>query len=162
MTSSFLLCACTPEFGPASGQTGTDSAPRKYKVYVCGAVENEGYVEVEEGADYYAAITLAGIIPSTYLPDDLHTLIQADGEVISLSYKTATDIYTCINLNGGYIQYRRPVNDVDIDLINKIADYYDLHGKITNRKVLEDVLGDDYQDNYYKFFVSVDDYEEVS
>ena len=45
--------------------------------------------------------------------------------------------------------------------MDKLADYIEEHGKITDKTLLKQILGEDYADNYYKFFVSMDDYEKI-
>lgn len=158
----FIFCGCSGNVSPFKEQETDVKTPRKFKVYVCGAVEHEGYVEVEEGTDYAATIALAGLIPQTVYPRNPQLLIKENGEVLTLQYYDGSACRDCVNLNGGYIKYRLAVDGIDDDIINRIADYYDLYGKITDREILKEILGEDYQDNYYKFFVSVQDYEKVS
>lgn len=159
----FVLCnGCSEEVSPFTEQENEHKAPRKFKVYVCGAVLHEGYVEVEEGTDYATVIDLAGFIPQTVLPTDPHRLIVEEGVSLSLQYNDENGHHNCININGGYIQYRLPVEGIDEDVINRIADYYELNGKITDKELLKEILGEDYQENYYKFYVDVKDYEKVS
>ncbi|MCM1289302.1 MAG: hypothetical protein NC132_01430 [Corallococcus sp.] len=162
LTLCFVFSGCAQKMSPFKEHEADAKMPRKFKVYVCGAVEREGFVEVEEGADYDAVIALAGIIPQTVYPTNPRLLVKEDGEVLTLQYYDGSSYRDCVNLNGGYIQYRLKVDGIDIDIINRIADYYDTHGKITDRNLLKDILGEDYQDNYYKFFVNVQDYEKVS
>lgn len=161
----FILClvfsGCLQSFSPLKEYTTEYVIPRKFQIYVCGAVLHEGFVEVQEGVDCGYVISLAGVITQTVFPADPKLLINQSVKVLLLQYHNVDKTFACINLNGDVIRYRLLVEDVDADIINKIADYYDLHGKIVNKNLLKEILGDDYQDNYYKFFVDVDDYEKI-
>lgn len=158
----FTFCGCSSNLIPFKDHRAEAVTARKFKVYVCGAIRREGYVEVDEGADYNTVISLAGAIQQTVFPTNSFILIKVDGEVLNLQYYDGGLFRDCINLNGGYIQMRWDVEGIDADVINRIADYYDAHGKITNKEILKEILGEDYQDNYYKFYVDKDDYEEIS
>lgn len=158
----FTFCGCSSNLVPFKEHNADAVSARKFKVYVCGAVEREGYVEVDEGADYNTVIALAGALPQTVFPSNTFILIKVDGEVLPLQYYDGVSFRDCVNLNGGIIQLRWDVEGIDSDVINRIADYYDLHGKITNKEQLKEILGEDYQDNYYKFYVDKNDYEEIS
>ncbi len=156
-----LLSGCTLNL-PFSPQESFAKPVRIFRVYVCGAVENEGYVEVCEGADYASLITLAGIIPQTVFPKDSLLLVKETSTILNVCYFDGTKVCYCVNLNGGYITLRDVAN-VDKAVVDKIADYLELHGKITNRNVLRSILSEsEYNENYFKFFVSESDYEEDS
>ena len=67
----------------------------------------------------------------------------------------------CVNVNGPLITLRMNVENVSPQVVDKLADYIEEHGKITDKTLLKQILGEDYADNYYKFFVSMDDYEKI-
>ena len=149
-------------FHPPVLPSKPDTDTNHFRVYVCGAVENEGYVEVAEGADFSALAEMAGMLSQTYFSQNPQTLVTETTKVLSLDWFDGKTVHSCINVNGGYVTMRYPVDGVDPAVINKIADYLEQNGKITDRSLLREILGDDYADNFYKFFVSVDDYEKVS
>ena len=70
--------------------------------------------------------------------------------------------YFSVNVNGGLILTRSRIDGIEADIINKLADYIETNGKITNRNMLKTALGDDYEDNYYKFYIDIDDYAQNS
>jgi len=158
---TFVFCGCSNNLSPFDEQQTDTITPRTFKVYVCGAVEHEGYVEVKEGADFVAVLDMVEVLPQTVYPSEPHTLIK-DDEVLILQYYDGNESRDCININGGYVTARLPIEGIDADVIDRIADYCELHGKITDRDLLQEILGEDYFDNYYKFFVDVKDYEKVS
>ena len=158
----FVLSACTQSLHPFD-VNGVDLTPsRTFKIYVCGAIEHEGFVEVLEGATIDSVIISAGIIPQTVYPTDSQRLVTQNDKILNISYYDGQSYRYCVNLNSMQIQYRFPLDGIDDVVINEIADYLESNGKITNREMLKDILGDDYQDNYYKFYVDVTDYEEIS
>ena len=158
----FVFSACSSGFFSYKGLEVGAKLPRRFTIYVCGAVANEGFVQVVEGASVDKAISLARILPQTVLPNNLQMLITEKDTVLILNYLDGTEIRNCVNVNGTLIARRATVPGIDVDVINKIADYYFSHGKITDRTLLKGILGDDYQDNFYKFYVDVNDYEKVS
>lgn len=133
-----------------------------FRVYVCGAVANEGYVVVPEGSDYSAVAERAGLLPVTYFTQNPHTLVTEYISVLPLDWYDGEKARSCINVNGGYVTLRMEIEGISPDVINKIADYIELNGKITDKSMLKEILGEDYADNFYKFFVSVNDYEKAS
>ena len=162
LTLYFMFSACNESLLAFKEYESLSIIPRAFSVYVCGAVEREGFVNVEEGASLDSVVYLAGIIPQTVIPDNLQKMVTENDKVVSLQYFDGQKLRYCVNLNGVVIQNRLAVAGIDADIINKIADYYVLHGKITDRNLLKSILGPDYQENYYKFFVDVTDYEKVS
>lgn len=138
-----------------------DNSERYFLLYVCGAVQNEGYYTVKEGTTYAQVVHLAGVLPQTVLPDYSMHFVDGKTTVVSVGYRDNGTNCSCINVNGSAVKYRRNVNGISSEVINLLADYLDIHGKITDKKQLQQILGSLYQDNYFKFFVEVDDYEEV-
>lgn len=67
-------------------------------------------------------------------------------------------VFYSVNVNGASIIYRLNVENVSEKIVNKIADYIELNGSISNRTKLRAALGEDYEDNYYKFFIDEQDY----
>ena len=149
-------------FQPPVTPSQPNNTSKTFSVYVCGAVENEGYVDVPEGSDYLALAEKAGVLPQTYFTQNPQTLVTEDTKVLPLDWYDGTVARSCVNVNGGYVTMRREIDGIDAVIINKIADYIALNGIITDRLQLKEILGDDYADNFYKFFVSVEDYEKAS
>lgn len=129
------------------------------RVYVCGAVQTEGYYDVKQGTIIADVIALAGILPQSVLPQNSESFAQ-DGTQIVVGYYQNQTNYDCINLNGAYVtianMHAENVND---DILAKLHDYYTKHGVITNKNVLKRILSqEEYQLNHYKFFVQEKDY----
>lgn len=157
----FVCCGCSSDVTPFDERETQVKPSQKIKVYVCGAVENEGYLEVDEGTDYAAVVALAGILPQTVYPSNPNLIIRQEGVVLALQYYNDIEPCDCININGTYVAQRLSVKGIDADVIDRIADYREAHGDITDKGLLKEILGEDYQDNFYKFFVSERDYEKV-
>ena len=129
------------------------------KVYVCGAVACEGYVEVEAGSTYAQALQLAGLLTVSVLPSYASTTIDSSRTSIVVGYNDGQE-RQCVNLKSTLIVLRTNIDGIAPEIVNKLADYIEEHGKFTNKQQLELALGADYLDNYYKFFVAEEDYEE--
>ena len=159
----FVCFSGCADMSPAKSESSSSQldSTKTYRVYVCGAVAVESYVEVPEGADYSMLVEKAGRIAVTYFVQNPQTLVTADTKVLLLNWFDGGKAVDCVNVNGGYVTMRQPIEGIAPEIINKIADYIEEHGKITDKVVLKEVLGQDYDNNFYKFFVSVDDYEKV-
>ncbi len=163
------LCGCSADltpFKPVASNTETqhdsnssNNNSDKLKIYVGGAVENEGYVEVDYGSTYADLLRLAGVNEHTVHPSNPNKLVTSDTELY-LNFYDGDTVCSCVDLNGEIFIYRLTVAGIDKSIINKIADYKDVHGAIHNKEQLKEILGDDYQSNYYKFFVAAIDYQE--
>ena len=155
-----VFCACDAFFDlPFSSLEIENQSGKTFRIYVYGAIENEGYVEVPSGSAYDTAIRIAGLLEQSVLPNFAATTVDGSLTQIAVEYNDGTKARESINVNGAVVLNRVPVEGISIDIINKIADYIEQHGRITNKQVLEKILGDDYSDNFYKFFVAEEDYE---
>lgn len=159
LCASFCGCRYLSPLGDVSINAQGDKPVR---VYVCGAVLNEGYVQVDPGSDYYHAIAAAGVTKYTYLPLDCYSVIDAFVTHIIVDYYADGAVRSCVDVNGALITYRMDIDGISSAVVDKIADHIEKNGKITDKSVLAAVLGDDYADNYYKFYVAESDYEENS
>ena len=136
---------------------------KTYAVYVYGAVQNEGYYEMENGDTYFYAISKAGLLEQSWLPTNVNSLVNDQQLSIAVQYKEDGIVYDCISVNHQFILMRYSVPGLSDDVVNNIADYYEIYGKITNKTVLRAVLGDDDYENYhYKLFIAETDYEETN
>ena len=150
------LCAC--DYPLKEVELPNKSMPVN-TVYISGAVKNDGYFELEAGADYFALASAAGMLAETLMPDNPSLVV--DGKITTIVFDfihngIATD---SINVNGVLVTNRFPIDCVSCEIIDKLADYIEYNGVIANRRELKIALGDDYEDNYYKFFISEQDYE---
>ena len=168
----FLLCACdnstispwgqqSPENGQNDGEN-SGVTTKTYQIYVCGAVENEGYYEVKEGDTYFQAVMQAGILEQSSLPSNVYSLVNGEQTAIVVNYlENGTEKY-CINANHQFFSLRLPWEGLSDEVVNKIADYIDEHGAITNKTVLREVLGDeDYENYHFKLYIAEADYEKA-
>ena len=155
------FCGCSVDFTPFKTHVSDAKPAKVYNVYVFGAVAEEGYGEVAGGADYSMLVEEAGIIAQTYLPDFPYTLVKSTTKQLAVNYFDGENMCYCVNVNGPLITLRMNVENVSPQVVDKLADYIEEHGKITDKTLLKQILGEDYADNYYKFFVSMDDYEKI-
>lgn len=132
-----------------------------FLIYISGAVARDGYYEIASGASYSILFEQAGILPTTVLP--LFYTGEIDGSItqILLSYFDGEKVHDSINANSPLVAARIPVDGLTDTVIDKLATYIEQHGKIHNRQQLEQALGCDYADNYYKLFIAENDYEKV-
>lgn len=147
-----------------SNVDSSDKNPSDYDrvVYVSGAVQNDGYVTVPQICDYKSLLNIAGITNSTATLMNISTLIPNNSKCIVFNFMLDGTEYFSVNVNGGLILTRSRIDGIEADIINKLADYIETNGKITNRNMLKTALGDDYEDNYYKFYIDIDDYAQNS
>ena len=164
------FCACddtkTSPWGDKNVENnGSDkdngSVTKTYKIYVYGAVENEGYYEVEEGATYLEAIIQAGLLECSWLPASANSVVDEKQSSIVVQYLENGVVHDCINANWEYFYLRLPREGLSDAVVNKIADYLDVHDKIPNKTVLLEVLGEDYENYHYKLYIAEADYEEA-
>lgn len=128
------------------------------KLYVSGAVQNDGYITVPQVCDYKTALQIAVITEYSVMPSNLTTLISVNLDSIIVGFRCNGKAYYSVNVNGGYVKSRLPIDGIDGKIVNKLADYIEANGIITNRNQLRLALDGDYADNYYKFFIDVADY----
>ena len=144
---------------------GDDNSKTKtLRIYVYGAVEKEGYYEVAKGETYFAAITQAGLIKDkSVLPSNATSIIDENKPSVVVQYAENGVAHNCYDVNSPFFTLRDPArfDGLSATVINKIADYLETHDKIPNKKVLREVLGNDYQDYHYKLYIAEADYEEI-
>lgn len=170
-----VLCACDNSFAQKSQMQGdgffqpttspyqSQNIPNKtdatFTVYVCGAVANEGYYVVAQGSTVADAIALAGILPQSIFPTNSQSFVQSNCQIVVRYHENGTN-FDCINLNGIYVQHNLPTQNVDESVIAKLNAYYLQNGTITSKQILQQILTEqEYQQNYYKFYVQESDYE---
>ena len=141
-----VLCGCDVNF-PFKPHVADAKPSRHFTVYVFGAVQNEGYVTVAEGADYNALLAEAGALPQTAWPAFPFTLVTEDTSFLAVQYVEGGKTYPCVNANGPIVTLRLPVENVE------------RCGKVKNKEMLEEILGE-YAQHSYKFFISEADYED--
>ena len=142
-----------------------DGNPTKtYEIYVCGAVKNEGYCEVAEGGTYFDAIVKAGRLECSWLSPSIYLVVDERQLSIVVPYIENGEPHESYDANSIFFSLR-DVNYFDglsEAVVNKIADYLETHGKIVNKNVLYEVLGnEDYTNYHYKLYIAEADYEEV-
>lgn len=152
------LCGCDVNF-PFKPHVADAKPSRHFTVYVFGAVQNEGYVTVAEGADYNALLAEAGALPQTAWPAFPFTLVTEDTSFLAVQYVEGGKTYPCVNANGPLVTLRLPVENVPDEAVDLIADYVERCGKVKNKEMLEEILGE-YAQHSYKFFISEADYED--
>ena len=137
-------------------------AKKTYKIYVCGAVENEGYYELAEGATYLDAILKAGRLDCSYLRDNANSLVNGLQSAMIVQYIEDGKVYDCYDVNWEYFGFVLPAVGLSETVVSKIAEYRNKHGKIANKAVLLAILGEeDYANYYYKLYIAEADYEEA-
>ncbi len=135
---------------------------RTRTVYVSGAVENDGYIEIPQICDYKTLYAVAEALPCANLPYDVNMFLPLKLNVYIADYYAEGIRYYSHNVNSLSVQLRLPVDGADDGIINKLADYIAVNGKITNRIQLKAALLNDYAENYYKFFIDEKDYAQDS
>ncbi len=159
-----LLCftGCKIDDSLADQQVPDTNADTLLNIYVCGAVEKEGFVVVNVGNDYFYTINQAGILPVTKVPSFGDQLVSKSRNVVVVDYVENGVTYSCINVNGPLVTRRAEIANVDDFVVDLLADYIEQNGTIRNRAMLQQALGEYYQHNFYKFFVGVDVYEKAN
>ena len=133
---------------------------KTYTIYVYGAVENEGYYEVNAGDTYYDAIVKAGLLTQSWLPTNATSIVSERQLRAVVQYVEDGVVYDCINVNSALLSLK-PIGLSD-EVVAKIVAYVELNGKIHNKTVLRAVLGDDDYENYhYKLYIAEADYEKA-
>ena len=147
-----------PTISPYKPQTIDTKDTTTFTVYVCGAVQNEGYYVVEQGTTIADAIALAGILPQTIFPQNATTYIKFDCQ-IAVQYSENGTKYNCMNVNSMFVWYNLSYNNIPSEVIAKLHDYYVNHGPITSKQMVKQILNEEqYQQNHYKIYVAEVDY----
>lgn len=151
-----------PTASPYQSQTLPGVTPTTYRVYICGAVQNEGYYNVAQGTTIGDAIALAGILPQTVLPTNLQVYVQSNMQIV-VEYLCDDAHHVGINVNGAYVISNTPAPNIPADVMEKLHNYYIQNGVITNKQILKQILTEEqYQQNHYKFFVAEEDYAKAN
>ncbi len=129
------------------------AAVSSYTVYVCGAVVNEGFYEVPCGETYFYAIELAGLAEESYILDWQYGIMSSDCKVIAVCYAENGQIRYPVNVNG--------IADMPDGIGEAVGVYRKIKGKITDKSVLREILGEKYSFCYYKIYVDAADYEKA-
>ena len=169
LISIFLLCLtfCGCDLSKLSPWKGkevqnNDSKPQQCQIYVCGAVENEGYYYVTEGETYFDAISQAGLLAQSSLPSISSRIVNTRVSFVVVPYRENGAVHECINANHPFFSARLPMEGLTDGIVNKIADYLETYGAIHNKNVLSVVLGEqDYANYHYKLYIAEADYEKV-
>ena len=152
----------TPTTSPYQSQTIPNKNDKTLKVYVCGAVQNEGYYVVSQGTTIADVIALAGILTQTIFPTNSQSFVQSDMQIV-VDYHQDGQNYNAVNANGAYTLSNLPAPNLPAQVVQKLHDYYVKYGKITNKDVLKQILGQQlYQQHHYKLYVAEADYEAIS
>lgn len=152
------LCGCSMPLKPVQTPSNTIDKTSKYTVYVSGAVVNDGYITVDAGSDYYSLLDKAGLLDCSAMIEYSSSTVNGNITEIIVNYKQGNRTFYSVNVNGTAVVYKLSVENVSASVVNKLANYIEFHGFINNRDELYDALGDDYADNYYKFFIDIQDY----
>ncbi len=158
-----LCCACLSACSSSLKDQITNVPTQTkdvFRVYVFGAVLNEGYVEVDSSTTVETMLNTVGLCEQSSYPKNSLEVLTKNTKTYFVEYMLDGVTYSCVNVNGLYVVTRSKIENVDEEVVNKLADYLEEYGTITNKNVMREILGEeDYQNNYYKFYVSVDDYE---
>lgn len=158
-------CGCIPtpfaeQTIESGGKSNIPSGEPTRKIYVSGAVIHDGYLTLPQICDYKTLLEKAGVTAYTAIPiDGLSSAIPEALDSVIFGFVLNGVTYPCVNVNGAAVKLRLEIDGVDEYVVDKLADYVELNGKITNRDSLALALGDDYDGNYYKFYIDIDDYE---
>lgn len=159
------LCGCVPQ--PFVEQVISTNADRSdivkpteptRKLYVSGAVQNDGYIYVPQVCDYKTALQIVGLVEHSVVSQDVAMLIPAYSDVLIVNYRFNGEIRSSVNVNGVFVTSRLSIDGIEDEVIARLADYIEINGVISNRNQLKLALGDRYDENYYKFYIDVNDY----
>ena len=151
-----------PTLSPYQNQTIPTVVPQTYTVYICGAVQNEGYYTVVQGTTIGDAISLAGLLSQTVLPDNSQMYVQINMQIV-VQYLYDGARHVGINVNGLYVISNIPTAHISAEVMEKLHNYYMQNGVITNKQILKQILTEEqYQQSHYKLFVAEEDYAKVN
>lgn len=156
-----ILCGCVSQ--PLAEQHITVNRAQTDKittrnVYVSGAVENDGYITVSKTCDYKTLLEAAHVLQNAYVYYDVNELLDETVEEYIIDFIEDGVTYNSVNVNGLHVRYGMPIEGIDSSVVSKLSAYLSAHNLITNRTELQQALGDDYANNYYKFYISRFDY----
>lgn len=164
-----VLCGCVyPPYAKQVIQAGNNASDKPNsdvntpattrKLYVSGAVERDGFIDIPLVTDYKTVLETVGSLPCTAIPANANTLIGAQTQSFIVDFVCDGRVCASVNVNSGYVLNRVTVDGVSGVVIDKLADYILSNGAIHNRSQLKLALGYDYADNFYKFYIDAADY----
>ncbi|MEG2014431.1 MAG: hypothetical protein RR086_01750 [Clostridia bacterium] len=162
LTASCAVGGSGGFFNVETGKRFTFTVKQEEKrfVYICGAVEKEGYYSFVEGKTYIDVISMAKA-QEDYFHENWY-----DEEI---DYNIVEQIIVNFTIDG-HIAYVVNVNNsiavANCDYLTvaqktQISQYIDKHGVITNLSQLSDTLVD-YHTARGRLYVDKDEYEEIS
>lgn len=168
----FILCGCIPRpyaeqlisknentsIGDVDKPSQDEPILSERTLYVSGAVQKDGFIVIPQICDYKTALGIAGVTSFSVMPSNPTSPISVDLDVLIVDFTIDGVVYSSVNVNGAAVALRLSIDGVDDEVVIKLADYIEVNGKITNRSILRLALSDDYDDNYYKFYIDLDDY----
>lgn len=146
---------------PYGGEEIVGGVPATFTVYVCGAVENEGYYDVQAGTDLISLIQLAGVLEQSVLPTNYTDTINGKVEEVLVNYFDGEKTCYCIDANSPLIARRFPVDGLPAEVVDLLADWLDAHGVIRNKRQLKQALGSYANDYHYRFYIAKENYEKT-
>ena len=152
-----LLAGCV--YMPYRGRNIEDNSAETFTVYVCGAVEREGYVTVEAGTSCVDTVKLAGLLPQSILSVYYTDTVTESLKELVVNYADGGKICYCINANSPLIPLHIPIDGLPTEVTELLADYIDRNGAIRNKRQLKSALGEYAEDFHYRFFIAEQDYE---
>lgn len=159
----FVLCAvfaaCTDL--PYTEVEIPQNASKTITVYVCGAVENEGYLTISAGTSYTELFRLAGILPQSALPELYSDTVEQTTDFVVVNYFDDGKICYCVNANSLLVTNDDHIDGLPDGAVNLLSAYIVKNGKIHNKQQLRVALGPYAASCLYKFFVAPTDYEEA-
>ena len=132
---------------PESSNITTKNEKNKIKVYVTGAVNTPGVVELEEDSRIEDAIELAGGITSEAILDNVNlAYVLQDGQKLNIPKSYDAEEYLTIEngigvINTDNIDELMKLPGVGESLAQKIIDYKNQNGKFKNIEDLKNVSG---------------------
>lgn len=159
----FILAICMTLAGCGISPYGADRAENVgenyFDIYVCGAVEREGYYRVKAGTSCTDVIALAGILPQSMLPAWYTDTVTVRTKELVVNYYDGEQLRYCVNANSPEIAYRMSIDGIPDEVVALIADYTEAHGTICNKAQLSTALGEWAEEYCYRFYVAAEDYE---
>lgn len=162
LLSLFLFGCRDGMLTPSEDKFSPDNSTRLVSVYIDGAVENSGYHSIAEGTDVQTAVLGAVLCEYGVLPTNGLEFVSDKMLIIVDFVDDNGNRRSCVNANGLAVRCRAEIEGISAVVVDVLADFLEQNGTVRNRHDLAKALGRHYQQNYYKFYVSEEDYCEQS
>lgn len=123
-------------------------------IYVCGAVEKEGYYYAMKGDTEYSLIMQADPCDNYAYDFSYNETVDIDNvSLIAVGFYVGNQAFSPLDVNGASFAEFAETYGITQTVINSISNYKETYGSFTSKAQLQTLLGGEYDDYYFMLYV---------